>query len=64
LDAMGIKEIKQVELCTKFRKYVPEEWQDETCPPPDDAVLAKFKIEKKRKDDPILKNVKSNNNND
>jgi hypothetical protein len=46
LDAPGQKDFKQVELFTKFRKYVPEEWQDKTCPPPDDAVLAKFKIEK------------------
>jgi cyclopropane fatty-acyl-phospholipid synthase-like methyltransferase len=49
LDARGLKEIKHVELLTKFLKYVPEEWQDETCPPPDDAILAKFKIEKSEK---------------
>jgi hypothetical protein len=49
LDPPGLKEIKQVELYTKYRKYVPLEWQDETCPRPAQAVLDKFKLEKNEK---------------
>ena len=49
LDPPGRKEIKQVELYTKYRKYVPLQWQDETCPRPAEAVLEKFKLEKNEK---------------
>ena len=49
LDPPGRKDIKQVELYTKFRKYIPLQWQEETCPRPDEVVLDKFKIEKKEK---------------
>ena len=49
LDPPGLKDIKQVELYTKYRKYVPIEWQDETCPRPAQAVLDKFKLEKNEK---------------
>ena len=49
LQPPGLREIKQVELYTKYRKYVPEQWQDETCPRPADAVLEKFKVEKNEK---------------
>jgi hypothetical protein len=36
----GMKPIKQVELCTKWRKFVPAEFQDKICPKPTDEVLA------------------------
>jgi hypothetical protein len=49
LQPPGLREIKQVELYTKYRKYIPQQWQNETCPQPDDGVLEKFKIEKNEK---------------
>ena len=49
LDAPGRKDIKQVELYTKFRKFVPEDYQEECCPKPSDEILDRFKIEKTEK---------------
>jgi hypothetical protein len=49
LVAPGRKDIKQVELYTKFRKFVPEIYQEESCPKPDDEILNRFKIEKTEK---------------
>ncbi len=44
-----MREIKQVELWSKFRKFVPQEFQDEICPRPSDEVLKNIKkIEVKR----------------
>jgi hypothetical protein len=34
----GIKEIKQVELYSKWRKFLPEEFRDVTCPKPDEDL--------------------------
>eukprot|EP00536_Pseudo-nitzschia_multiseries_P016373 jgi/Psemu1/45970/gm1.45970_g len=45
----GIKEIKQIELYTKWRKLVPVEFVDIICPYPGDEVLRKFKEERNRK---------------
>ncbi len=39
----GMKDIKQVELWSKFRKFVPQEFQDEICPKPFDEVLDNVK---------------------
>ena len=40
--APGMKEIKQVELYTKWRKFVPAEFVDEICPKPPDEILENF----------------------
>ncbi len=37
--APGMKEIKQVELFTKWRKFVPAEFADKICPKPPDEIL-------------------------
>jgi hypothetical protein len=39
IPAPGLKDIKQVELYTKFRKFVPVEFRDEICPRPSQQVL-------------------------
>jgi hypothetical protein len=49
LISPGRKDIKQVELYTKFRKFVPKQFQDESCPKPTEAILERFKIEKTNK---------------
>jgi hypothetical protein len=49
LQSPGRKDIKQVELYTKFRKYVPSVFQEESCPKPSDEILERFKIEKTEK---------------
>ena len=41
--APGLKEIKQVELYSKFRKFVPVEFRDEICPRPSEQVLQNIK---------------------
>eukprot|EP00536_Pseudo-nitzschia_multiseries_P008472 jgi/Psemu1/20491/gm1.20491_g len=45
----GIKEIKQIELYTKWRKLVPAEFVEIICPYPGDEVMQKFKEERNRK---------------
>eukprot|EP00536_Pseudo-nitzschia_multiseries_P015627 jgi/Psemu1/43265/gm1.43265_g len=45
----GIKEIKQIELFTKWRKLVPAEFADIISPYPGDEVMRKFKEERNRK---------------
>lgn len=45
----GLAEIKQVELFTKWRAFVPEEVRDDICPKPCQEVLDKVKNEKKEK---------------
>jgi len=49
IEAPGLREIKQVELYTKFRKFVPEEFRDEICPKPSDHVLEKIKKDRSEK---------------
>ena len=49
LSAPGRKDIKQVELYTKYRRFVPLVWQNDCCPKPADEILARFKIEKTEK---------------
>eukprot|EP00536_Pseudo-nitzschia_multiseries_P000819 jgi/Psemu1/1854/gm1.1854_g len=45
----GIKEIKQIEMFTKWRKLVPAEFADIISPYPGDEVMRKFKEERNRK---------------
>ena len=47
--APGLREIKQVELYAKFRKFVPREFQDEICPRPSDEVLENIKQSRSQK---------------
>ena len=42
----GVKEIKQVELYTKWRNYVPEEYKEEMCPEVAPGVIKKQRLEK------------------
>jgi hypothetical protein len=47
----GIKEIKQVELYKKWRKYVPtKQFKDEACPKPaDDLLVERQRLERTAK---------------
>jgi hypothetical protein len=49
LTAPGLREIKQVELWTKWRKFIPHEYQAEICPEPDFEIVQRIKNEKKAK---------------
>lgn len=46
---LGLSDIKQVELYTKWRNCIPHVFQDEMCPKPSDKVLDKIKKEKAEK---------------
>ena len=48
-NAPGLKDIKAVELFTKWRKFLPKEAQDKTCPKPSDEIMKKFKPGNKKK---------------
>ncbi len=43
LSNYTLRDVKQVELYTKFWKFVPQEFQDEICPRPSDEVLKNMK---------------------
>jgi hypothetical protein len=45
----GLREIKQVELWSKYRPLVPAEFRDECCPMPEDGVIDREKNKKKAK---------------
>jgi hypothetical protein len=45
----GLREIKQVELYTKWWKFVPLQWRDEICPKPSDETLSRVKTGKAAK---------------
>ena len=47
--ALGISEIKQFELYTKWRDYLPVEYRDIMCPKPDDNIIERIKAEKRTK---------------
>lgn len=47
--APGIADIKQVELYTKWRKLIPDQYQDIICPKPDDNVIIKVKRDKAKR---------------
>jgi hypothetical protein len=46
--APGLREVKLVELYTKYRPLIPEQFRDELCPKPSDEVLGN--ISKQRND--------------
>jgi hypothetical protein len=41
----GLREIKQVELYTKWRMFVPSQYRDIICPKPSDDVLGRVKTD-------------------
>ena len=45
----GLPEIKQVELYTKWRHLLPNEYQDIMCPKPDDNILLRVKKQRSEK---------------
>ena len=45
----GLSEIKQVELYTKWRKLIPDEFKDEMCPKPEYNVISKVKQQRNDK---------------
>ena len=47
----GLSDIKQVHLYTKWRKLVPTEFQDITCPKPNEDVISRIKKDTKTKKD-------------
>lgn len=47
----GLSDIKQVHLYTKWRKLVPIEFQDITCPKPNENVISRIKKDTKAKKD-------------
>jgi hypothetical protein len=49
LKKPGLKEIKQVELWTKWQKFIPQQFQVEICPEPEAEVLQRIKNEKNEK---------------
>ncbi len=49
IPAPGIKPIKQVELYTKWRKFVPDSFQDEICPKPSTDVINQVTSDRKQK---------------
>ena len=58
LKAPGRQPIKQVELYTKYRKFVPLQWRDACCPKPSDEVLNKIKSDKSEKVRKYKENIK------
>lgn len=49
IPAPGIKPIKQVELYTKWRKFVPDSFQDEICPKPSTDIINQVTSDKRQK---------------
>jgi hypothetical protein len=49
IPAPGIKPIKQVELYMKWRKFVPDSFQDEICPKPSTEVINQVTSDRKQK---------------
>jgi hypothetical protein len=47
--APGLREIKQVELYTKYRPLVPEQYWDELCPKPSDEVIGNIAKQRNEK---------------
>ena len=62
----GMRPIKQVELCAKWKKIVPVDKKDLTCPRPSQDIMKQVKEEKKvkkdskkRKTDTVLTSIES-----
>ena len=49
LPAPGFKPLKQVHLYTKWRKFVPQHYKDETCPLPPNSIISKVQKPKQKK---------------
>jgi hypothetical protein len=49
IAAPGLKEIKQVELYSKFRKFVPHQFRDEICPRPPEEILENIRKSRSEK---------------
>jgi hypothetical protein len=49
IEAPGIPPIKQVELFSKYRALIPEEFRDITCPEPSEDIKNKIKSERNTK---------------
>ena len=49
LQAPGMRDIKAVELWKKWGPFVPEEFREDICPKPADAVINRVKGEKSKK---------------
>lgn len=49
MKAPGLREIKQVELYTKYRPLIPEKYRDGLCPQPSDKVMKSVKLDRKEK---------------
>lgn len=48
IPAPGLAEIKQVELYTKWRVYIAEQYRDIIAPKPADDILARIRVEKNK----------------
>ena len=51
LDGPGLKPIKHVHLYTKWRKILPQQYKDITCPLPSNDIIMAVKKKKKKKND-------------
>jgi len=45
----GVKEIKQVELFTKWREYVPQDYKEEMCPKVEIDIIKQQRLEKRER---------------
>jgi hypothetical protein len=45
----GVKEIKQVELFTKWREYVPQDFKDKMCPTVEFGIIKQQRLEKRER---------------
>ena len=53
----GFLDLKQAQMCTNFRRFVPPKFKDWICPKPPDLLTEKVKIQRKEN------NKASKNNN-
>ena len=49
LNPPGLKDMKAVDLYFKYRKFLPKEFQDITCPRPAQDIIDTFKGERNTK---------------
>jgi hypothetical protein len=56
----GIKLIKQIELGTKWRQHVPEEYRDIICPIPTEAMVQQHKQSRKEKKKAVEESAHNN----
>ena len=53
----GLSDLKEVELCTNCRTFVPPKFKDEMCPKPSDDFIERVKMKRKEKN-----NMRKENN--